>query len=241
MPIVSVPLAGNLLQTSKNLSEFVDIIAFPAGSRAAPDKVAAKQALHMAQDWLTNITRWEYFLRRNASGTFTAGTAEYTIPERLNSVHNIRITSGNPRPLRPINEALYNRVMYNQSARGQAMHYHIQNKDQHSEIIFLPTPDSAETFQIDYYRDPAKENGLSNRLDIATWMELTLILYAQGLVALWKGRPDHVNFFRLANAEMSQAIGRDKTSEDSDIGFVASNDQSQYWPWDHPNYNRGDY
>lgn len=242
MPIVSVPLSGSLLQTTRNLGEFLDIVAFPAGSAKDPGKVAAKRAFHLALNWLVNSTQWEYYLRRAASATFTAGTAGYTVPERIQSVHNIRITSGNPRPLLPMKEDLYNKVIFDQSSTGQPRFYHVQNKDQHSEIIFLPTPDSAETFQVDYFRDPAMPQDLATPPDLATWMEPAVILRAQGYVSLWKGRPDHVNFFRLADDELARAISREKAPHDDDNRFIDQREHGlKRLPWDHPNYLGEDY
>jgi hypothetical protein len=242
MPIVSVPLAGNLLQTSKNLGELLDIIAFPVGASPDPGKVRATKAFHMALDWLVNSTQWEYYLRRAASGTFTVGTAGYTVPERMQCVHNIRVTSGSPRPILPMTEDLYNKVVHDQSANSQTRWYHVQNKDQHSEIIFLPTPSSAENFQVDYYRDPAKHTDLATTPDIAAWMEDLLILRAQGYLALWKGRPDHVNFFRLAEDALARAISRDRAPHDEDNRFI---DQREHGlrnvPWDHPSRSGEDY
>ena len=229
-----------MLQSSKNLREMLDVIAFPAGSRGEPDKVQAQMALHMAMDWLSNFTHWNYYLRQAATVATVASTATVTCPERINSVHNMRVTTGNPRPILPYHEGLYNKTVHDQTSTGTFRYYHVAAKDQHSVITLLPTPDAAETVQIDYFRDPTKPTGLSDAIDLATWMESAVILRAQGLVSLWKGRPDHTNFLRLADADLRQALSRDHAPHDDDNRFVPGDEHGlRNTPWDHPDFNGG--
>lgn len=233
--IISVPNTAAHLRTSMTLGELLDVIAFPAGAGGQPDKVRALRAFNMALDWLVNSAEWNYYHVQNASGTTTAGTATYTVPTRVRSIYSIKVPSGNPRPIRPIHQDEYDRKVYDQTSNSTFMWYHVQAKDQSSVITFLPTPDAAESFTVDYFRDPEKITDRAGNPDLATWMEEPVILRAQGLIALWAGRPDNRTFLQLAEQALTRALERDHNSHDDQEGFKKVDDGDTFWPWDHPN------
>lgn len=236
--LISLNFAGTSLeQTSKTVGEIVTAISRPVSGTQNPIGSGALDAYHMALDWLLE-SKWEYYHFRAASFQTIPGTADYAIPTRCNAVYNLRVVTGNPRPLFPIEKGLYDRVVYDQSATGTSVWYDLSKMHTGTLLTLHPTPDVVETYEMDIYRDPAKDTDLAVVPDIATWMERAIILQGQGLVTKWRGGQGALADSLLQWSERAKqgALIRDRGGlPDEETALVPyAIHGMQTWPWNHP-------
>src|SRR3990172_1534076 len=206
--VVNVGIAPTTNPTTKRIGDFLADITLPVGAHFDPSKVRAATAYTMALDWLI-MTNWEYYHTRGTAFATAGNTPDYVVPTRIKTIYNMRIATGNPRPLFYVREDEYDRARWDQTANDLPTHYTLSVLHQQSVLTLLPTPSGVETVSFDMYRDPDRTTDPAATPNIATYMELPLILYGLWLVTKWKGRPDANDFFSAAEAARHEALERD--------------------------------
>lgn len=197
------------------------------GAKDNPDEVRALDAIHMALDWIMEW-EWSWYLLNNLTFASVANTAIYTITPQnggIRQLQNLRVSSGTQRPLTRIEEALYNRVVWDQTATGLPIYYSTSRLGQEQLITLHPTPDQVETYLYDAYTEPVKATADGSVLLLPTWLESAVILRAQALVVEWRRSPSQT-LFVLSEEARRGAAARDRAPEDQDVRFISFEEHS---------------
>lgn len=240
MPIINVPSnTTHLMPSTLPLSEWLGNVAAVVGAQDDPGEVRALAAIHSALNWLTHLD-WDWFMT-NATFDSVVGTATYTVPSRCRDIISLRCStpSGTERPIMPVRKDIYNRIRYEQTSTGLPVHYSLDLFGDQKLLRLLPSPDQVESFQMLYYREPAKETNEALALDISEHMEEPLLLRAQALVGQWRAKGSGWVERQVVMAEQarSAAWAQDSIHYDEDVRIVAFDEWANAnWPWTHPNF-----
>lgn len=218
------------------LDTMMGIVALVAGGKASPSAVDAQAAVHMALDKIDS-EEWNYYRGSDTTLVSVAGTATVALPADFRSPLSLRVTAGSTRILQYVEHDRYNRFSPDQTSNGLPTHYTLTQQYSDTLLTLLPTPDTAESFELVYVRWPAKSTTGGSALDIASYMERMIILDAQTLVGTWRQlRSEKIREL----AAMAEAARRDARARDRDISDTEPVMVSQYettrhlQPWPFP-------
>lgn len=169
-----------------------------------------------------------------------AGTSDYNLPSDFRKVYSCRFLAGDKRPLIYVEQRLWDRTSWDQSAYQYTFGYNIlpRSSNTQAQVRLLGPPAAANTLRVRYYRTLTRPSADGTALDVVERYQDWIIYYARFLVMAEHGeREGQMMLWKsLADEQWAMMSNEDQIQPDRDDYLLPGYIAAPTFPPSHPYY-----